>query len=172
MPYSKDILDEDKRQLMILKEMFFDDGDLHEEDGDRKKKFRWQLNNDMDDFINVLSDSEEEASSNESGLDEDKPIVRLKRETNISEQQILVDSSAESGEVTVSKSVTVARSRTEMIRSSKLNKKQSTKISSFFIKDERLKDILNKRPANSTNDTSSKRQKTQESTSIFDLLNC
>ncbi|CAG2183143.1 unnamed protein product, partial [Oppiella nova] len=57
--HHKKILDEDKRQLMVLKEMMFADGDLHDDDAVRQKKFRWNFGQN-DDFVNdyVNEDSE------------------------------------------------------------------------------------------------------------------
>ena len=144
--------------------MFFDDGDLHDDDGDRNKKFRWQLNNDIEDFTNILSDSsEEDNSDDESGQYQ---IVRLKKEMSpIESEKKEIDDTIGSGKI-YNKS---APTTSSTITRSAMIKKQNTKISSFFIKDERLKNILNKRPAN-FNDNFNKKLKNKES-SIFDLIN-
>ena len=36
------MLDDDDRQLRLMKEMYLEDGDLHSEGGGRMRKFRWR----------------------------------------------------------------------------------------------------------------------------------
>lgn len=181
-----------------MKEYFFEDGDLHDEDDERKKKFKWNLNGEeMDHFNNVLSDSENEndnaSNASEDDAEDAKKVIRLKLEsttttrlTTTIEPVISGDSQEEvSQQSTSSASETISgiappshpssatKSKQKIIRSNKLFKKKvNTKISSFFIKDERLRDILNKRPAAAENNFTSvnKKQKTEESKSIFDCL--
>lgn len=38
----KQVLDEDQRDVRMLQEILFDDGDLHSEGGGRQRKFRWK----------------------------------------------------------------------------------------------------------------------------------
>lgn len=190
-------MDEDKRQLMIMKEYFFEDGDLHDEDDERKKKFKWNLNGEeMDDFNDVLSDSEDDNDNASNASDDDaedaKKVIRLKLESttptpltttiepvisgdsqeDVSQQSTSSASETISGIAPPSRPSSATKSKQQIIRSNKLFKKKvNTKISSFFIKDERLRDILNKRPAAENNFTSvNKKQKTEESKSIFDCL--
>ena len=165
---------------MIMKEYFFDDGDLHDEDDDRKKKFKWKLagEEDMDDFANMLSDSDEDDTQSNASDDEESQIkmIRLKKESSSIEQTIAtVDSVAEGvamASTCTSQSISVVKSKAQTIRSTAKISTRSTKISSFFIKDERLKGILNKRPANFAENNFNKKQKTNESKSIFDVINC
>jgi len=36
------MIDSDKRELMLLQEMYLPDGDLHSEGGGRFRRFRWK----------------------------------------------------------------------------------------------------------------------------------
>lgn len=40
--HMKQVLDEDKREVRLLKEMLFEDGDLHTDGGGRERKFKWR----------------------------------------------------------------------------------------------------------------------------------
>ena len=40
--HRKTMLDDDDRQLRLMKEMYLEDGDLHSEGGGRMRKFRWR----------------------------------------------------------------------------------------------------------------------------------
>ncbi|XP_063976383.1 claspin [Diachasmimorpha longicaudata] len=40
--HARQVMDEDKRDVRMLKEMLFDDGDLHEDGQGRERKFRWK----------------------------------------------------------------------------------------------------------------------------------
>lgn len=82
---------------MILKERFFDDGDLHG-DGlkDRKKKFRWNLNGYEEDEFNVLTDSDDDGNDSQSAVDSSDDESRdgdcsktIRLRTNFPEQVVL-----------------------------------------------------------------------------------
>jgi hypothetical protein len=45
--YRKDQIDQDKRKLRVLKEMYLEDGEFHQEKDFRKKQFRWKNYNGM-----------------------------------------------------------------------------------------------------------------------------
>jgi hypothetical protein len=61
----KQMLDEDKRKVRLLKELLFEDGDLHSDGAGRERKFKWRnigtkiynffLLNNYRDFFNVIS---------------------------------------------------------------------------------------------------------------------
>jgi len=40
--HMKQILDEDKREVRLLKELLFEDGDLHTDGTGRERKFKWK----------------------------------------------------------------------------------------------------------------------------------
>ena len=40
--YRKSIIDQDKRELQLIQEMYLQDGDLHTDGAGRERKFRWR----------------------------------------------------------------------------------------------------------------------------------
>ena len=77
---SKNMLDEDKRQLMIMKEYLFEDGDLYDGES-RKRKFKWNLDEqDLTDLVNLSSDSDSDSQHDDNDDDEQnmKKTIRLK----------------------------------------------------------------------------------------------
>ncbi|XP_011152647.1 claspin [Harpegnathos saltator] len=70
--HTKQVLDEDKREIRLLKELLFEDGDLHTDGAGRERKFKWRnidkLGNDIempqvlvenDGWVDVQEDEEE-----------------------------------------------------------------------------------------------------------------
>lgn len=166
------MLDEDKRQLMILKEHFFDDGDLHDDGKNRKRKFKWNFDGEeMDNFANVLSDSDEsdgefntsDGDDNDDGKPQSKEI-RLKMNS-----EDIAPPLTTSIEAVDSGSMATKKIKPKLFDVRAMNKKKNMSISSFLIRDERLKDIMNKRVARNIEITN-KRFKSQNSVSIFDVL--
>ncbi|KAJ6218197.1 hypothetical protein RDWZM_009354 [Blomia tropicalis] len=173
--YNKELLDEDKRQMMILKEMYFDDGDLHDEGDERKKKFKWQISSENDDnFDNPLSDSESENSSDSEASDDDgndhDKTIRLKKNVTTTIEEVLEDDELDVYKLSTDIPIPPLNpNQNETKRSQPIKPKVNGKISSFFYRDERLQKILTKRPAVDDN-LNNKRQKTNESKSIFDTF--
>ncbi|XP_054169162.1 claspin-like [Oppia nitens] len=71
--HNKKMLDEDKRQLLLLQDMMFEDGDLHDNTGTRERKFRWNDNEEDDDlfkndYINEDSEGDYVDSGDESNI--------------------------------------------------------------------------------------------------------
>ncbi|KAL0112952.1 hypothetical protein PUN28_012300 [Cardiocondyla obscurior] len=69
--HMKQILDEDKRDVRLLQELLFDDGDLHTDGNGRERKFKWknidklgdtempQISDENDGWVDVQEDEEE-----------------------------------------------------------------------------------------------------------------
>lgn len=161
--------------MMILKEMYFDDGDLHDEGDERKKKFKWQISSENDDnFDNPLSDSESENSSDSEASDDDgndhDKTIRLKKNVTTTIEEVLEDDELDVYKLSTDIPIPPLNpNQNETKRSQPIKPKVNGKISSFFYRDERLQKILTKRPAVDDN-LNNKRQKTNESKSIFDTF--
>lgn len=172
--FSKKQLDEDKRQLMILKERFFEDGDLHEEGGNRKRKFKWTFDEqEMDHFTNVLSDSEnsedDDSDAEANDNSEDRGQIRLKTISDNQDSSAPVTTTIEPATDNCVELKPVSKPK---MFERKVVKKRNMSITSFVVRDERLKLLINNK-STSRVETSNKKLKTQESRmSIFDVLQC
>ncbi|KPM03894.1 hypothetical protein QR98_0023330 [Sarcoptes scabiei] len=186
--HHKNMLDEDKRQLMIMKEYFFEDGDLYDGDGDRRKKFRWDLLQDEEalaDLVNTFSDSDDDFQSDAEIEDDDsqtkmQPIVRLKRtleEVNVEENGDNGDdhdgiSQQSTKELNSIDDETMKRMKIIALKF-KLQrdkaKKSQASLSKFIIRDERFKTIINN---SNSNEMFKKRAKInqKDDVSVFDFL--
>lgn len=168
------MLDEEKRQLMILKERFFEDGDLH--DGkQRSKKFEWDLNNrELEEFTNVLSDSEEESGGeDQEDTFDSSTVIRLKRkvEDQREEEHQLTTTIEESNEPTTSSNathkITFTNLEQKLFQSKAVRK--TSKISAFLMRDRRLTAVLSKKTETIIANPN-KRLKSNDNKSIFDLF--
>ena len=177
------MLDEDKRQLMIMKEYFFEDGDLYDADGhnNRRKKFKWTLNrNNDDDLINTVidddSDSENGDSIEEDDQDQDgQPTnIRLKRtieQISVDDDEVEIDSNSNSSKLIAQKMMQLNSSK---FANQFRKKKNQSSLTSYLIRDQRLKDVMTTTTKNSNELSSSsktKKLKTNDSISIFDVFN-
>ncbi|OTF69569.1 hypothetical protein BLA29_001324 [Euroglyphus maynei] len=176
--HHKNMLDEDKRQMMILKEHFFDDGDLYDDGHNRRKKFKWTLNrddNDLMDFANTVDDSD---SENGDSIDEEEQdhdhdgqtnnnnndVIRLKRTI----EQISEDDDQSKGrddDINAKKIRLIKLNSMKFLTSNR--KKNQSSLTSFIIRDQRLKEVMK----NSDESLKAKKTKTNDSISIFDVIN-
>lgn len=181
------MLEEEKRQLMILKERFFEDGDLH--DGrQRSKKFEWDLNKrELEEFTNVLSDSEgddSESGGEEDDTQNDSKVIRLKRRIeeviatdNNSNQEEEVEVTSVVEEETTETTTTIAKASGSKQKITLANfekelfkptvPRKTSKISAFVMRDRRLTAVLSKK-TDQLIVNGNKRLKSNESKSIFD----
>src|SRR5687768_13718004 len=78
------MLDDDKRQTLLMQERLFEDGDLHIE-GQRKRNFRWNDQPNEDHFTNFnLSDESDEDDDAAAFADEGVKIIWKPIETSSS----------------------------------------------------------------------------------------
>lgn len=157
--FSKNLLDEDKRQLLIMKEMLFEDGDLHEDGKIREKKFRWNFVEDENIINNFVNDDSEDEYCSEEEENIKTPVLRISEETISTKNFSLKSKHNLNSDVNGMK---------KGFQPTIMNS-----ISSFVVRDERLKSIISKRTLNSNQSKKpTKRLKSskQSVTSIFDLL--
>uniref|UniRef100_H3CLG1 Claspin n=1 Tax=Tetraodon nigroviridis TaxID=99883 RepID=H3CLG1_TETNG len=84
--HMKQVLDEDKRRLLLYQERYLADGDLHSDGPGRARRFRWK---NMDDGFNTDRLGEEEGEEEEDDLDQSeiqRRKDRLERERWLREQ--------------------------------------------------------------------------------------
>lgn len=67
--HARQQLDDDQRRVTMLKEMFFDDGDLHDDGAGRERKFKWK-NIDNIGLDNVLDKKNNEDDDNQDDIDD------------------------------------------------------------------------------------------------------
>jgi hypothetical protein len=139
-----------------MKEMLFEDGDLHEDGKIREKKFRWNFVEDENIINNFMNDdSEDEYCSEEDEQNIKTPVLRISEETISTKTFSLKSKHSLNSDV------------------NGMKKGIMNSISSFVVRDERLKSIISKRTLNSNQSKKpTKRLKSSKKsvTSIFDLL--
>lgn len=158
------MLNEDKRQMMILKELYFEDGDLYD-DTKRKKKFKWNFEQtNLSELINIIPDSDDNDSINASSDEENevnednckiKKCIGIKRPV-----EELDDSDDGDGVGDSVNNINMKIMNTLLAKP----KKNQTSLASFVIRDERFKDIIK-----CNNRASTKKLKTNNC-SVFDFI--
>ncbi|XP_050404155.2 claspin [Patella vulgata] len=85
----KQVIDEDKRELMRFQEMYLPDGDLHTEGAGRMRRFRWSNMDDesQQDMFGQDSDAEGEDGDEEATEELKWRMERFKREKFLEEQK-------------------------------------------------------------------------------------
>nr|XP_027200174.1 protein PFC0760c-like isoform X2 [Dermatophagoides pteronyssinus] len=177
--HHKNMLDEDKRQLMIMKEYFFEDGDLYDADGhnNRRKKFKWTLNrnNDEDDLINTVVDDDSDSENGDSIEEDDgQPTnIRLKRtieQISVDDDEVEIDSNSNSSKLIAQKMMQLNSSK---FANQFRKKKNQSSLTSYLIRDQRLKEVMTttKNSDELSSSLKTKKLKTNDSISIFDVFN-
>ena len=171
MFFSKQILDEEKRNIMLWKERLFEDGDLHEDGRQRQKKFRWNFETD-DTFVNDYINEDSDDNYMESDEDEKTTTPALKM---YDQNSGLENKSIENSEKPKLKPTLSLKNINKTIVS---DKSGVNSLSAFVVRDERLKSVISFESKRSLDSKSSfksnKKFKTSKKcakTSIFDLLN-
>jgi hypothetical protein len=139
-----------------MKEMLFEDGDLHEDGKVREKKFRWNFVEDENIINNFMNDDSEDEYCSEEEENIKTPVLRISEETICTTNFSLRSKHNLNSDVKKGFQPRIMNS-----------------ISSFVVRDERLKSIISKRTLDSNQSKkSTKRLKSSKKsvTSIFDLL--
>lgn len=164
------MIDEDKRELLIMKEMMFEDGDLHEDGGQRQRKFRWKFNGD-DNFVNDYINEDSDDNYMDSDEDEKTKTPVLK----------MFDKSGETSDHRLDKLKSKLKNSFELKDINKNLRIESkagvNSLSAFVVRDQRLKTVMSvgdkRRLSDDNGFKSSKRfkdSKKNKKTSVFDLL--
>lgn len=173
------MLNEDKRQMMILKELYFEDGDLYD-DTKRKKKFKWNFEQtNLSELINVVPDSDDNdsiiVSSDEENKDDDddwkmkkcigikRPVEELVEDSDDSDNNDNDNDDNKDNDNNVNSLNDLNMKRMNTLLA-KPKKKNQSSLASFVIRDERFKDIIK-----CNNRTSTKKFKANNC-SIFDFI--
>ncbi|CAG2114744.1 unnamed protein product, partial [Medioppia subpectinata] len=178
--HNKKLLDEDKRQLMVLKDMMFADGDLHDDRDVREKKFRWNFGEEdqtfVNDYINEDSEGDYVDSDEEAAKAVKSPGLKLKPTSE-------TDSAAKTDENFEKLKSKFGLNLNPLNKSKDPNtavgaEKKSIRIDSFVVRDERLKTLCAPKRSLPVNNGHSYRpnkklknsKKTSAKKSIFDLF--
>ncbi|KAF7991915.1 hypothetical protein HCN44_010716 [Aphidius gifuensis] len=93
--HARQQLDDDQRRVTMLKEMFFDDGDLHEDGAGRERKFKWK-NIDNIGMDNVLDKKNNDDDDNQDDIDDGVNEIewrklRMEREKFLQENKKIIE---------------------------------------------------------------------------------
>lgn len=83
------VLDDDKREVRLLQELFFEDGDLHS-DGKRERKFKWKNLSAFDNDDGRQAESGDESQGEDGENEEQMRKMRHERALFLMEQQKVI----------------------------------------------------------------------------------
>lgn len=75
------VLDDDKREVRLLQELFFEDGDLHSDGKGRDRKFRWKNIGTFENDENRPNESGEDNSDDEAAAEEERQRLKSHERT-------------------------------------------------------------------------------------------
>lgn len=137
--YSKQELDETKRQILVMQEKLFEDGDLHSE-GQRQKKFRWRnANNEV--WIDHTHDSD---NSDDDAPQFEDAGVKIKYKSNTSTTDIVPPVLFDEDELSIQPEVSNFANRRAFSG-------PANSILSYVLKDKRTVEALSKKAVSPKN---------------------